>query len=127
MDMRGIERLPILRSALTRAGGLRFAAVPDSKRRVISDQAGMRYINLHNPAVQGLLRLIPDATSNPLKHRLLEAYLRLEDFRLSEVREILVELLGRDDLPLLAAAEMAPLTKEHMRRRIRELLGEMES
>ena len=127
MDMRGIEKLPILRSALTMAGGLTFAAVPDSKRRVISDQTGMRYINLNNPAVQGLLRLIPDATSNPLKHRLLEAYLRLEDFKLSDAREILIELLNRDDLELLATVEMAPLTKEHIGRRIREILGEMES
>ena len=127
MDMRGIEKLSILRSALTMAGGLTFAAVPDSNRRVISDQSGMRYINLLNPAVRGLLRLIPDATSNPLKHKLLEAYLRLEDFKLSEAREILVELLGRDDLAMLAKVEMAPLTKEHIARRIRELLGEIES
>ena len=40
MDMSGIETLPILRSALTMAGGLTFAEVPDSKRRVISDQTG---------------------------------------------------------------------------------------
>ncbi len=92
MDMSGIETLPILRSALTMAGGLTFAEVPDSKRRVISDQTGMRYINLRNPAVQVLLRLIPDAISNPLKHRLLEAYLRLEDFKLREAREEVVPI-----------------------------------
>ena len=127
MDMRGIEKLPILRSALTMAGGFTFATVPDSKRRVISDPTGRRYINLHNPTVQGLLRLVPDATSNPLKHRLLEAYLRLEDFKLSDVRDILFELMGRDDLEKLARAEMAPLTKKDIARRIRELLGEVDS
>ena len=127
MDMRGIEKLPILRSALTIAGGLTFAAVPDSKRRVISDQTGMRYINVNNPVIQSILKLIPDATSNPLKHRLLEAYLRVEDFKLAEARNILVELLSRDDLEMLATAQMAPLTKEHLAQRIRELLREVES
>ena len=127
MDMSGIEKLSILRSALTMAGALTFAAVPDSKRRTISDQSGTRYINLRNSEVQELLRLIPEAISNPLKHKLLEAYLRLEDFKLSDVREILVELLGKKDLEKLATAEMAPLTKEYIALRIRELLGENES
>lgn len=125
MDMRSIERLPILRSALTTAGGLTFAVVPDSKRRVISDQTGMRYINLRNPAVQELLELIPDAISNPLKHRLLKAYLKLEDFKLPDAREILINLLSRDDLATLATAEMAPLTKKHVEERIREILQEI--
>ena len=127
MDMRSIEKLPILRSALTIAGGLTFAAVPDSKRRVISDQTGMRYINLRNPAVQELLGLIPDAISNPLKHRLLEAYLKLEDFKLPDAREILMNLLSRDDLATLATAEMAPLTKKHVEERIRDILQEIKS
>ena len=127
MDMRSIEKLPILRSALTIAGGLTFAAVPDSKRRVISDQTGMRYINLRNPAVQELLGLIPDAISNPLKHRLLEAYLKLEDFKLPDAREILMNLLSRDDLATLATAEMAPLTKKHVEGLIRDLLKEIKS
>lgn len=127
MDMRSIEKLPILRSALTTAGGLTFAAVPDSKRRVISDQTGMRYINLRNPAVQELLELIPDAISNPLKHRLLEAYLKLEDYRLPDAREILINLLSRDDLSTLATAEMAPLTKKHVEGLIRDILQEIKS
>ena len=127
MDMKSIEKLPILRSALTAAGGLTFAAVPDSKRRVISDQSGTRYINLRNEAIQRLLKLIPDATSNPLKHKLLEAYLRLEDFKLQDTREILLDLLGSDDLEYLANSEMAPLTKAYVAKRISELLREMES
>ena len=127
MDMRSIEKLPILRSALTIAGGLTFAAVPDSKRRVISDQTGMRYINLRNPAVQELLGLIPDAISNPLKHELLETYLKLEDFKLSDAREILINLLSRDDLATLATAEMAPLTKKHVEGCIRDILQEIKS
>lgn len=126
MDMRSIEKLPILRSALTAAGGLTFAAVPDSKRRIISDQTGMRYVNLRNESVQGLLRLIPDATSNPLKHRLLEAYLRLEEFRLPEARNILLDLLGSDDLSSLANSEMAPLTKRYIEKQILELLQGIE-
>ena len=127
MDMRSIEKLPILRSALTAAGGLTFAAVPDSKRRMISDQTGMRYINLRNPAVQELLELIPDAISNPLKHKLLQAYLKLEDFKLSDAREILLNLLSRDDLGTLATAEMAPLTKKYVEGRIQDILREIKS
>ncbi len=127
MDMTSVEKLPILRSALTKAGGLTFAAVPDSKRRVISDQTGMMYINLRNPAVQELLELIPDAISNPLKHKLLEVYLKLEDFKLSDARETLINLLSRNDLATLATAEMAPLTKKHVEGRIRDIMQEIKS
>ena len=94
---------------------------------VISDQTGMRYINLRNPAVQELLGLIPDAISNPLKHELLETYLKLEDFKLSDAREILINLLSRDDLATLATAEMAPLTKKHVEGCIRDILQEIKS
>ena len=82
MDLQSIERLPILKDALLIAGGLRFAAVVDSKRRVISDRSGIRYINLRNHEVQQLLKIIATAVSNPLKSRLLEAYLKIEEFRL---------------------------------------------
>ena len=125
MDMRSIEELPLLRSALTIAGGLRFASVADSNRRIITDPTGVRYINLRNPEVQQLLRLLPDAISNPLKHKLLEGYLRLEDFKLREAREILIGLLSSDNLPALARAEMAPLTKNHLEGRISDLLQKL--
>ena len=72
----------------------------------------MRYINLRNPAVQILLKLIPDAISNPLKHRLLEAYLRLEDFKLREAREIVVDLLSRDDLATQATGRDGTANQE---------------
>lgn len=127
MDMESIEKLPVLRSALTMPGGLRFASVPDSRRRIISDHTGTRYINLNNPSVQELLRLIPDATSNPLKYRLLEAYLVLEDFKLQEAKLILVGLLSNRDLATLARAEMAPLTKKHLDSLVRDLLSGIES
>ena len=127
MDLRSIEKLPILQSALTMPGGLRFASVPDSKRRIISDETGMRYINLRSPSVQNLLKLIPDATSNPLKHKLLEVYLRLEDFKLADAREILVDLLKSENLATLAQAEMAPLTKKYVDSLICELLQGLES
>ena len=127
MDMESIEKLPILRSALTMPGGLRFASIPDSKRRIVSDHTGTRYINLNNRSVQELLKLVPDATSNPLKNRLLEAYLVLEDFKLQEARDMLIGLLSRGDLATLARAETAPLTKKHLDSLIRDLLSGIES
>ena len=127
MDMGNIEKLPILQSALTIAGGLRFASVPDSKRRIITDQSGTRYINLQSPVIQRLLKLIPEAISNPLKHRLLETYLKLEDFKLPEAREILLDLLENKNLQTLAMGEMAPLTKKYVNKSVDRLLLELES
>ena len=108
-------------------GGLRFASVPDSERRIISDQTKVRYLNLRSPSVQSLLKLIPDAISNPLKHRLLEAYLMIEDYKFAGAREILVDLLKSENLATLAQAEMAPLTKKYVDSLICELLQGLES
>ena len=125
MDLRGIEKLPILKDALLIAGGLRFASVPDSKRRIITDRSGIKYINLRNENVQDLLRIIPKAVSNPLKNKLLEAYLKIEEFKLFEARKILVNLLESDDLETLAGVEIAPLTQKYIESRIDELLSEL--
>ena len=125
MDLRGIEKLPILKDALLIAGGLRFASVPDSKRRIITDRSGIKYINLRNENVQDLLRIIPKAVSNPLKNKLLEAYLKIEEFKLFEARKILVNLLESDDLQTLAGVEIAPLTQKYIESRIGELLSEL--
>ena len=126
MDLRGIEKLPILKDALLIAGGLRFASVPDSMRRVITDRSGIKYINLRNQGVQNLLRVIPQAVSNPLKNKLLEAYLKMEDFKLFEARQILTELLNRDDLDSMASAEIAPLTRKYVEKQIGQLLRDLE-
>ena len=125
MDLQSIERLPILKDALLLAGGLRFASVMDSKRRVIRDRSGVRYINLRHPDVQQLLKVIAVATSNPLKNRLLEIYLKIEEFRLHDARRIVTDLLANEDLAALAAGDMAPLTRRHVDSLIQELLSEL--
>lgn len=125
MDLQSIERLPILKDALLLEGGLRFASVMDSKRRVIRDRSGIRYINLRHPDVQQLLRVIAVAASNPLKKRLLEIYLKIEEFRLRDVRQIVADLLATDDLAALAAGDMAPLTRKHLDSLIQDLLSDL--
>ena len=125
MDLGDIEKLPILKDALLIAGGLRFARVPDSKRRVITDRSGIKYINLKNADVQNLLKVIPDAVSNPLKQMLLEAYLKIEDFKFRDARQILVELLRADNLEALAGIDVAPLTRDLIAAEIKELLVEL--
>ena len=127
MDLQSIERLPILKDALLIAGGLRFAAVVDSKRRVISDRSGIRYINLRNHEVQQLLKVIATAVSNPLKSRLLEAYLKIEEFRLRDARQIVMDLLATEDLSALASGDVAPLTRQHIESLVTKLLAEAES
>ena len=125
MDLRSIERLPMLRDALLSTGGLRFADVSESKRRIIIDRSGTKYINLRHPEVQNLLAVIPAAVSNPLKKRLLETYLKIEDFSLREARRILVELLQSDDLEVMAELDVAPLTREYIASQIKQLLAEL--
>ena len=127
MDLRSIERLPILRDALLIAGGLRFASIPESKRRIVTDYSGIKYINLRNQHVQDLLRIIPQATSNPLKNRILEAYLKMEDFKFLDARRILIELLENRDLSDLAAADVAPLSEKYIQQFVDELLSELDS
>ena len=83
MDLASIDRLPILNDALSVGTGFRFVSVPDSTRRVIADSTGAKYINLRNGEVQEILELIPGAISNPLKSRLLDAYLKLELYQLA--------------------------------------------
>ena len=126
MDMSNIESLPILRNALPIPGGLRFAFITDSKRRVVLDQANIRYVNLQNPHIQRLLRCIPDATSNLLKNKLLETLLNVEDFKLSDAREVLLQLLENQELETFAATDMAPLTKRFLSILIEDELRKLE-
>ena len=127
MDLRSIERLPVLKVALLIAGGLRFASIPDSKRRIVTDHSGIKYINLRNPHVQKLLRIIPTATSNPLKSKILEAYLKIEDFKFADAREIMIKLLENKDLESLAAGNVAPLSEEYVQEFVQQLLAELDS
>ena len=55
MDLTSIERLPLLKDALSIGDGLRFASVPDSERRVITDSTGIKYINLRNEDIREIL------------------------------------------------------------------------
>ena len=127
MDLRSIERLPILKDALNIGGGLRFAHIPDSKRRIVTDRSGVKYINLNHPNVQKLLEIIPQATSNPLKSKILDAYLKLEDYKLRDTRIALIDLLETSDLEVLASANVAPLSEKYIRTFVEELLSEMRS
>ncbi len=110
MDLASIDRLPILKDALSVGAGFRFVSVPDSTRRVITDSTGAKYINLRNGEVQEILELIPGSISNPLRSRLLDAYLNLELYQLASARGILRDLLAEDDLAALASAETASFT-----------------
>lgn len=124
MDLGDIERLPILRDALVIAGELRFAVIQDSKRRTVTDRSGVRYINLRNPDVRRLLRVIPAAVSNPLRQRLLDVYLKIEDFRLREARTSLLALLGEKELQKLASVDAAPQTRRYVERLVDNFLSE---
>ena len=126
MDLRSIEKLPILNDALSVGSGYRFVSVPDSTRRVIADSTGVKYINLRNADVQEILEVIPGAISNPLRSRLLDAYLQLETFQFHAARRILRELLMNRELVSLASAETAPFTKSHMESLIKSLQSELE-
>ena len=126
MDLTRIEKLPILNDALSVASGLRFASVEDSMRRVITDSTNTKYINLRNSDVQQILRVVPQAVSNPLKNKLLEAYLKIETFQLKEARLVLMELLKDNDLNSLAVAEIAPFTEKHIESLVSKFLAEME-
>lgn len=125
MDLKSIEKLPILNDALSIGGRLRFARIPDSTRRVIADSTGVKYVNLRNKDVQEILNVIPQAISNPLRIRLLEAYLQLEIFQFQSARSILKELLLTEELATLANAETAPFTKRHIEALVKELGSEL--
>ena len=94
-------------------------------RRVIADSTGAKYINLRNGEVQEILELIPGAISNPLRSRLLDAYLNLELYQLASARKILRNLLTEDDLATLANAETALFTRQYMEKTINKLRSEL--
>lgn len=124
MDLESIERLPILKDALSMDVGFRFASVPDSLRRVIADSTGKKYINIRNADVQDMLEVIPAAIANPLRSKLLEAYLQLELFQLRSARQIILELLAEKELATLAKADTAPFTRRRLEELIRTLRRE---
>lgn len=121
LDLEAVEILPVLRGFLSVAGGLRFARVPDSKRRVIADSSGVHYLNVENQIIARLLKSIAHAIDNPLKRKLLEIYVALEDLERGRAIALLLELLESDDLAGMANAEVAPLTREYLERAVAEL------
>ena len=125
MDLKSIEKLPALNDALSIDEKLRFAHIPDSTRRVITDSTGVKYVNLQNKDVREILGAIPRAISNPLRIRLLEAYLQLEIYQFHSARSILKELLLTDGLAELARVETAPFTKRYIESLIKELSAEL--
>ncbi len=126
LDLTSVERLPILRNVLDVGGLLRFAEIDDSLRRVVSDPSGVRYLNVNNAAIRRLLEVIPAAVTNPLRRRLLEIYLGIEDFRLSDVRELLMVLMEHPRLADMAASEVAPLSSASVQRAISNLVSELD-
>lgn len=110
LDLSSIERIPVLRRLLDVNGLLGLAEFPDSSRRVVTDSTGVRWLNTRHPTIRRLLRVIAGAISNPLRRRLLEIYLGLEDFRLQSAREGILDLLESESLTSLAQAETAPLS-----------------
>ena len=83
-------------------------------------------MNLRNDEVREILELIPGAISNPLRSRLLDAYLQLELYQFGAARDILRELLVEGDLSALADAETAPFTRLYMEGVINSLRKELE-
>ncbi len=126
LDLSSVERLPVLRNILDVNGELRFASVPDSDRRVVTDPSGIRYLNVRNLTIRRLLRVLPSAVSNPLRRRLLDIYLGIEDFRLGPAREAVLSLIESEELLATATAETSPLTSEVVRRAVERLMGELE-
>jgi hypothetical protein len=126
MALESVDQLPVIRSVLDVGSDLRFARVPDSNRRVVTDPSGIKYLNTNSPTIRRLLKAIPEAVSNPLRRRLLQIYLGLEDFRLAETRDLIMELLEGSDLAALATTETAVLTKEAVKNSIDLLLKEYE-
>ena len=124
MDLQSIEKLPILNDALS-VGGLRFASIPESRRRVITDSTGIKYVNVNNHDIRRILEIVPAAISNPLKRRLLDAYLKVENFQLYDARQILTELLLAEDLASMASVTTAPFTERRMASLIATLLAEL--
>jgi hypothetical protein len=114
LNLDAIEVLPVLQGFLEVAGGLRFARIPDSQRRVVADPSGLHYLNVDAPAVGRLLDTIPGAVGNPLRRRLLEIYLALEDFNFVGARNSILDLLESKELASLAAANVAPLTQDYI-------------
>ena len=126
MDLRTIERLPMLNDAFHSERRFRFASIPDSNRRTITDSTGTKYLNVRNDEIRDILPVIPQAISNPLKSRLLDAYLSIANFEFYEARQILRELLMSGDLSSLANADTAPFTAELFRALIEDIVREQQ-
>jgi hypothetical protein len=124
LDLEAVEILPVLRSLLEVGRGLRFARIPESGRRVVTDPSGIRYLNVENPTVARLMKSIASAIANPLKRRLLEAYLAVEDYDTVTARGILLEVLEHEDLGALAQADVAVLTSRYIREAVAALEGD---
>lgn len=128
LDFASYERLPVLRQILNIGGTqLRLARVPESERRVIVDPSGVRYLNVANPRIERLLKVLPEAISNPLKRRMLRVYLGLETFDLTEARNTLLSLLEEDNLDSMAQVHTSVLTQGATKRAIERLLSEQET
>lgn len=107
----------LLTSLLGLTEPLKLVRLPESTEEVLRDFDG-RLLNASNPNVREVLRLMPDFVGNPIRMAMLQAYFDLLQYRSSEARQRLRQLLLDPHFTEKAQLENYPLLRDYLRRQL---------
>lgn len=104
---------------------LKFVRLEGSSERVIRDYDG-RLLNCSHPEVRELLANLPDIMGNPIRRRLFEIYLDINNYQFTKARESLRTLMLDTSLPDLGQLTAGPLTRDFFKRKVAGLIEQEE-
>ena len=96
--------------------------IENSSQRVIRDYTG-RFLNAAHPEVSEILRAMPDALGNPVRRRLLAAYMALAHWDLIDARSLIKDLLLDSQLAENAQLKTGRLLADHLRSKLTDVLS----
>ncbi len=119
------ESTRLVNSLFSLGGDFKVTFVETSAQRVIRDYTG-RFLNAAHPEVAEILEAIPDALGNPIRRKLLNAYMALTYYGLSEARSLIKELLLDPGLEENSQLKTGQLLADHLRHKLKDILSRPE-
>ena len=102
---------------------IKFASLPSSAERVVRDYNG-RLLNFAHPEIRQILQLLPETMGNPIRRKLLQAYMDVTTYNFGRARSTLAAILTDPQFEQLCQLKTGALLEEYLRGKVEKMLGE---
>lgn len=105
---------------------LKIQSVENSTDAIIADFSGY-ILNVGNPEIRSILKIMPDAVGNPVRKNLLSAYLALSIYDVSLARRIIFDLITDPEFESKARRMTGRFFRSYLDERVKALLHQKET